>query len=52
MNLLLNLNAYGQAQSQELTSEFVKVTRDAHGTETDETITYSAFNPRILPDKT
>ncbi len=41
MTLLFSLSAYGQAQSQELTWDFVKVTRDIYGNEQSDTITYS-----------
>lgn len=40
MTLLLNLSIHGQAQSQELTWQFARVTRGIHSGEQSDTITY------------
>ena len=46
MTFLLSLGVYDQAQSQGLTWEFTKVTRDIHGNETKKIIAY-AVNSEI-----
>lgn len=46
MTFLLSLSTYDQAQSQGLTWEFSRATRDIHGNETKRNISYSV-NPEI-----